>query len=205
MKQLGLQGVRRGKVKRTTIADSAAARPQDLVQRRFGPTAPNQLWVARHNTCVDMVGMGLRRVRDRRVRPDDPGLAHLDLDDDPARPRCRRARDLDPWPPRADRPRRGYPPHRRRQSGTPRSGSPSASPTPGSRLPLAALGIPTIMRSPDDQRPVQNRGDQTSGPVADRRSGRVRHRRMGRLVQPPKALRVLRGHPASRIGGRLLP
>jgi putative transposase len=46
MKQLGLQGVRRGKVKRTTITDPAAARPQDLVGRRFGPTAPNLLWVA---------------------------------------------------------------------------------------------------------------------------------------------------------------
>lgn len=43
MKSLGLQGVRRGKVKRTTIADAAAHRPRDLVQRRFGPLAPNLL------------------------------------------------------------------------------------------------------------------------------------------------------------------
>ena len=33
-------------MKRTTITDPAAARPQDLVGRRFGPTAPNLLWVA---------------------------------------------------------------------------------------------------------------------------------------------------------------
>jgi putative transposase len=46
MKQLGLQGVRRGKAKRTTVADPAAARPQDLVCRQFGPPAPNSLWVA---------------------------------------------------------------------------------------------------------------------------------------------------------------
>ena len=46
MKRLDLHGVRRGAVKRTTIADPATARPIDLVQRRFGPTAPNQLWVA---------------------------------------------------------------------------------------------------------------------------------------------------------------
>ena len=46
MKQLGLQGVRRGKVKRTTIADPAATRPRDLVGRGFGPLAPNLLWVA---------------------------------------------------------------------------------------------------------------------------------------------------------------
>ena len=46
MKQLGLQGVRRGKTKRTTIADPTAARPRDLVCRQFGPRAPNLLWVA---------------------------------------------------------------------------------------------------------------------------------------------------------------
>jgi putative transposase len=46
MKHLGLHGVRRGSVKRTTITDPAATLPQDLVQRRFGPAAPNLLWVA---------------------------------------------------------------------------------------------------------------------------------------------------------------
>jgi putative transposase len=46
MKSLGLQGVRRGKTKRTTIADAAAQRPRDLVERRFEPLAPNLLWVA---------------------------------------------------------------------------------------------------------------------------------------------------------------
>jgi putative transposase len=35
----------RGKTKRTTIADPAAARPADLVQRQFAPPAPNRLWV----------------------------------------------------------------------------------------------------------------------------------------------------------------
>ncbi len=46
MTQAGLVGAVRGKVKRTTIADTAAARPDDLVQRRFTPAAPNRLWVA---------------------------------------------------------------------------------------------------------------------------------------------------------------
>src|SRR6202453_1260761 len=46
MKAFGLQGVRRVKVKRTTIADPAAARANDLVGRRFGPLAPNVLWPA---------------------------------------------------------------------------------------------------------------------------------------------------------------
>lgn len=45
MRQLGLQGVRRGKPKRTTIADTAAVRPADLVKRQFHAGRPNQLWV----------------------------------------------------------------------------------------------------------------------------------------------------------------
>ena len=46
MRELGLHGARRGKVKRTTISDPAASRAADLVQRRFNPDAPNVLWVA---------------------------------------------------------------------------------------------------------------------------------------------------------------
>ena len=45
MRQLGLQGVRRGRPKRTTIADTAAARPAELVRRQFHAQRPNQLWV----------------------------------------------------------------------------------------------------------------------------------------------------------------
>ena len=46
MKRLGLQGVRRGKVVRTTIGDAAAARPLDRVNRQFKADRPNQLWVS---------------------------------------------------------------------------------------------------------------------------------------------------------------
>jgi len=46
MTDLGLVGATRGTARRTTIADPAATRPADLVQRRFGPPAPNRLWVA---------------------------------------------------------------------------------------------------------------------------------------------------------------
>ncbi|HET9103241.1 MAG TPA: IS3 family transposase [Solirubrobacteraceae bacterium] len=45
MGELGLAGVRRGKVTRTTIRDDAAARPVDLVQRNFRACRPDQLWV----------------------------------------------------------------------------------------------------------------------------------------------------------------
>jgi putative transposase len=46
MGELGLEGVRRGKPRRTTTAEAAAARPADLVKRDFSATRPNQLWVA---------------------------------------------------------------------------------------------------------------------------------------------------------------
>lgn len=46
MKQLGLEGVRRGKRCMTTIADDDAHRPLDLVSREFCADHPNQLWVA---------------------------------------------------------------------------------------------------------------------------------------------------------------
>jgi putative transposase len=46
MGELGLQGVRRGKTRRTTTPDATAPRPADLVERDFSATRPNQLWVA---------------------------------------------------------------------------------------------------------------------------------------------------------------
>ena len=46
MKRLGLQGVRRGKVVRTTISDMRAPCPLDRVNRQFKADRPNQLWVS---------------------------------------------------------------------------------------------------------------------------------------------------------------
>jgi putative transposase len=46
MGELGLEGVRRGKVRRTTTPDATTARPADLVDRHFAAQRPNQLWVA---------------------------------------------------------------------------------------------------------------------------------------------------------------
>lgn len=46
MHQEGLEGLRRGKKRRTTIPDEAAAeRARDLVQRDFTATRPNETWV----------------------------------------------------------------------------------------------------------------------------------------------------------------
>jgi len=46
MRGLGLQGVRRGKVIRTTIPDNAVPCPLDRVNRQFKADRPNQLWVS---------------------------------------------------------------------------------------------------------------------------------------------------------------
>ena len=46
MRRLGLRGVRRGKVVRTTFGDTAAPCPLDRVNRQFKAGRPNQLWVS---------------------------------------------------------------------------------------------------------------------------------------------------------------
>ena len=46
MKRLGLQGVRRGKVVRTTVSDMKAPCPLDRVNRQFKAERSNQLWVS---------------------------------------------------------------------------------------------------------------------------------------------------------------
>jgi len=98
MRRLGLTGAVRGKVKRTTVADPgppAACRPGPALVRpgRTGPAVggPSDL-------RVNVVGLGLRRVRRRRLRAPHPGLAGRHVDDDPAGPRRRRAGHLDSQP-----------------------------------------------------------------------------------------------------------
>jgi putative transposase len=46
MRRMGLRGVRRGKVVRTTISDNKAPCPLDKVNRQFRAERPNQLWVS---------------------------------------------------------------------------------------------------------------------------------------------------------------
>ncbi len=46
MRRLGLHGVMRGKVVRTTIADAKARCRLDQVNRQFRVERPNQLWVS---------------------------------------------------------------------------------------------------------------------------------------------------------------
>ena len=58
MRQAGLQGLRRDKTRRTTIAAGAETpRPEDLVKRAFEASAPNRLWVAdfeRHEALLNL-------------------------------------------------------------------------------------------------------------------------------------------------------
>ena len=46
MRRLGLRGVIRGKVVRTTFGDTKAPCPLDRVNRQFKADRPNQLWVS---------------------------------------------------------------------------------------------------------------------------------------------------------------
>lgn len=46
MRDLGIQGARRGKMQRTTVPANSAAQLLDLLKRQFYAPAPNRLWVA---------------------------------------------------------------------------------------------------------------------------------------------------------------
>jgi putative transposase len=67
MRAQGLEGVRRGKKKRTTIPDEATLeRARDLVQREFTATKPNEKWVAdteRHEALLNRAVVKGHRLR----------------------------------------------------------------------------------------------------------------------------------------------
>jgi hypothetical protein len=46
MRELGMQGVRRGKTPRTTIPGKDGMRARDLLDRDFTAPAPNRVWIA---------------------------------------------------------------------------------------------------------------------------------------------------------------
>jgi putative transposase len=56
MRTLGIAGAVRGKTRYTTIADPAATRALDLVQRQFTATRPNQLWVSDFTSVASWSG-----------------------------------------------------------------------------------------------------------------------------------------------------
>lgn len=56
MRQMGLQGGKRGKPVRTTVSDKAAPCPLDLVQRQFHAPAPNRLWLSDYTYVASWSG-----------------------------------------------------------------------------------------------------------------------------------------------------
>jgi putative transposase len=75
MRQASLRGAVRGRRVRTTIADMAAQRPADLVQRDFTADAPNRLWVADFTYVPTWAGM----VYIAGQRPDFTGDGRADI------------------------------------------------------------------------------------------------------------------------------
>ena len=67
MRQMGLAGRVRGRGRRTTIPADPAARPADLVERRFVADAPNQLWIADIERHEALTNRG--EVQDLLLRP----------------------------------------------------------------------------------------------------------------------------------------
>jgi len=88
MRQLGLQGAVRGKVKRTTVASDTDPKPLDLVNRAFRADRPNQLWVSYFYLCFNVVGVRVRCLRHRCLFPDACWPARLTTDDGGPYPRC---------------------------------------------------------------------------------------------------------------------
>lgn len=58
MRELGMQGVRRGKTPRTTIPGRDSTRAGDLLDRDFTAPAPNRVWIADFTYVRAWTGMG---------------------------------------------------------------------------------------------------------------------------------------------------
>jgi hypothetical protein len=77
MRDMGLQGVVRGKSVRTTVSDRAAPCPLDHVNRQFKAPRPKCPLALRLYLCRDLDRLCLRRLCHRRLCSQDRGLAGL--------------------------------------------------------------------------------------------------------------------------------
>jgi putative transposase len=203
MRADGLVGVRRGTSKRTTIADPAAQRAADLVQRHFAALAPDRLWVADITYVSTWSGWAYvafvtdeysRRILGWRVGSTMTTQLVLDALEQAIWTRQRFDQSVEHVVAHSDR------------------GSQYTSIRYTERL--AEAGIAASVGSVGDSydnalaeavnslykaEVIRHRG-----PWRGHRRRRVRHRRMDRLVQPPSPARVLRRHPTSRTRGRVL-
>ena len=205
MRELGLSGARRGKKKRTTIADPQAARAGDLVDRKFNPAAPNVLWVADFTYVSTWSGWVYvafvidaysRRIVGWRTATTMNTQLVLDAIEHAIWTRSREGiTDLSGLIHHHDR---GVPIHLDRLHRTTRR-------CRHRRLDRGHRRQLRQRPGRDHQRSLQDRTDQTPRAMAHRRPRRDRHPGMGRLVQPPTPLRTLRRRPTSRTRGHLLP
>jgi len=93
MRQMGLRGATRGRAfKKTTVTDAGAARPADLVERRWTQPVVD----LRHHLRGDLGRVQLRVFRHRRVLAQDCRLASLHVAADGSGPRRTRTGDLGP-------------------------------------------------------------------------------------------------------------
>jgi len=198
MRQLGIQGVVRGKSQKTTRPDKALPCPRDKVNRQFRAPAPNTLWVSDFTYVSTWQGFvyaafvvdtyANRIVGWRASRSPQTQFV------------------LDPW-------------NRLSTSGdrlvtssitatgaasTCRSATPSAWPKPGSnpRLAASATATTTPWRKPSSA--CSSRSHPPAGTVEDRRCRRMGNPEMVRLVQQPPPAAAHRKHHASRSRGEVL-
>jgi hypothetical protein len=185
MGELGLEGVRRGKPRRTTTPEAATPRPADLVERDFSAQRPNQLWVADLTYVATWSGfvyvalvidafsrflVGWQASRSLRT---DLALDALEM------AIWRRQAQLD-----------GLVHHSDRGSQYLLSvDSLHRTVGRGRRGDLGGLPRRQLRQRPgrDDHRAVQDRADPPPRPLEGPGRGRIRHLGVGRLVQPPPA------------------
>ncbi|CAG6393583.1 hypothetical protein SCOCK_210023 [Actinacidiphila cocklensis] len=75
MAELGLEGVIRGRRRRTTVPEPSAPPAAGPGRPRLHREPPGPAVGRRHDLCPHMVGLGIRGVRPGRVLPDDRRLA----------------------------------------------------------------------------------------------------------------------------------
>jgi hypothetical protein len=198
MAELGLEGVRRGRKRRTTIPDTSAVRAADLVDRDFSATRPDQLWVADITYVATWSGfVYVAFVIDAFSRFIVGWQVSRSLRTDLALD----ALEMAIW--RRKQAVNGIVHHSDRGTQylsiryTCRLAEVGIVPSVGS------VGDSYDNALGDDHRPLQDRGDPPARAVAGDRRRRVRHARVGGLVQPPPAARADRPCPAGGVRGRL--
>ena len=88
MRQLGIQGVVRGKPQKTTKPDKALPCPRDKVNPAVPGTRSERIVGQRLHLCVDLAGICLCGLRDRHLRQPDCRLAGITIPADAVCARC---------------------------------------------------------------------------------------------------------------------